>query len=84
MRTPTVHLNGTKGQDLLESYLKAVDKLRDAIQAVMNAYPNGRDLYTQEPGAYQVAVVEQQERLEKLTEVKKEMEMLAEAVADQI
>ena len=36
MRTPTVHLNGTKGQDLLESYLKAVDKLRDAIQAVMN------------------------------------------------
>ena len=82
MKTPTIHMNGTSRKDLLESYMNAMDKLREAIQAVSDAYPNGRDYYVQESGAYQVAVAEQQDRLQRLTSVREEMEALAESVAD--
>jgi hypothetical protein len=64
--------------------MEASQKLREAIQAVSDAYPNGRDYYPQdvkEPGSYHIAVAEQQSRLERLTSVLQEMEALAESVA---
>lgn len=82
MKTPTIHLNGSAASDLFESYVTASQKIGEAIQAVSDAYPNARDYYPQEAGAYHVAVAEQQSRLERLTSVRAEMEALAESVAD--
>jgi len=47
MIIPTVHLNGTSGQDLLEQQQAILDALRAVREAMMAATPNGRDYYPQ-------------------------------------
>ena len=76
MKKPYIHLNGTDKDTLLEGYLTACDKLREAIEAVKATCPHSRD-YNIATGAFRVAVQEQEERLEKLTAVMHEMEALA-------
>jgi hypothetical protein len=45
MLIPTVHLNGTSGEDLLDQYGSAVEAVREAIDAVCDTGPNARDYY---------------------------------------
>ena len=52
---PIVHLNGTSKDDLLLQYLEAGRALENALTAMHGAYPNGRDYYPGEPGAYVAA-----------------------------
>lgn len=47
MLIPTVHLNGTSGQDLLEQQQAVLDALRAVREAMVAAMPNGRDYYPQ-------------------------------------
>lgn len=85
MKTPTIHRNGTGAQDLLEGYLQATATLRAAIEAVGRAGPNARDYYTQkDPGAFEIAREEHADRLNRLISVLKELEALAESVADHV
>jgi len=81
MTKPTVHLNGTHRKDLYIQYSDAIAALRDAITALQNAAPNGRDYYPQGDLAIYRAQDEHAARLCKLGEVKKELEGLLEAVA---
>lgn len=83
MMTPTVHLNGTSAGDLLESYMHASSKLRDALDALVRCGPNARDYYVKkEPGAFEIAREEHQDRVKRLTSVIKELEALSASVAD--
>lgn len=80
---PTIHLNGTSADDLLEQQCNAASAIREAITAVANAGPNGRDYYPQGPQVLAVAMQQHCARLQKLQDVLTELEQIAEYVADQ-
>lgn len=48
MITPTLNINGSSLDDLINPRIKAMDKLREAIEALLQATPNGRDYSTPE------------------------------------
>jgi len=80
MMTPTIHLNGTPKERLLEQIENAYGKLGEAIKALANAAPNGRDYYPQGSDAIYRAQDEHSARMKKLLEVRKELEDLANAL----
>lgn len=74
MMIPTVHLNGTSREALISQLESAVMSLDAAIMALGEAAPHGRDYYPQGPDAYSKARGEHDARLQKLDEVKRELE----------
>lgn len=52
---PTIHLNGTGFTTLRDEYAAAYKAIDKAIDALADATLNGRDFYTQAPGAYHQA-----------------------------
>lgn len=82
MQLPTVNMNGTSGKALFEMNLAAVEKLRDAIDALAKACPNGRDYQTVGPEAMRRAVAEHGQRIERLQYVMAELETITESLAD--
>lgn len=81
MNFPTLHLNGTSAKDLLEGFERAHEALREAMEMVAQTAPNGRDFYVQPQGAFQAAVAEHESRMERLRDVRLELEALAEHVS---
>ncbi len=79
---PTIHLNGSGRQRLLDQCMDATQALVGAIDAVNAMSPNGRDYYPQGSGAIAVATGEHLARLRKLEEIRAEIAALAEAIAD--
>ena len=43
MIRPTININGTSKDDLIDPRIKAMGLLRDAIEALKQVTPNGRD-----------------------------------------
>ena len=80
MIVPTVHLNGTSRESLLDDLMKASSALEEAYQALKRTAPNGRDYYPQGPDAVYLAEGEHRSRLERLDSVKGEVDQLAVAV----
>lgn len=78
---PTVHLNGTSKQSLLDDLEEAHWKLREAIEALAKIGPNARDYYPQGVDAYSTARAEHGARLQKLIDVRIELEQIAEHIA---
>jgi hypothetical protein len=74
---PTVHLNGTSKERLLEDYCDAIDALHNAGKALAKTCPNGRDYYPQGNGAINTAMNEHEERMRKLRVVIRELETIA-------
>lgn len=62
MTFPTVHLNGTSGDDLFRQVCEAGSALRRALAAMSEAAPNARDYYPQGDLAFRAAVREHDER----------------------
>ena len=57
MTKPTIHLNGTSGEALLEGYRTAMEAVGEAVRKLNNeTHPNARDYYPQGNHAYQDAV----------------------------
>ena len=83
MTFPTVHLNGTSKQDLLDGYMNAASALRNAIEALAKAGPNGRDYYVVNSREFDTARIEHAARLKKVNEVLAEVEQIMENIADQ-
>jgi hypothetical protein len=83
MIIPTVHLNGDSKQTLLDDNLAARRAVRDALDAVAKASPNGRNFYPQGDGAITKAVTEHRIRLLRLEEVRQELETILEGIQDQ-
>jgi len=74
---PTIHLNGTSKQELLEQALEANFHLRKALHALTEMYPNGRDYYPQGTEAYAQARKDHDARISAVTQVLKEIDELA-------
>ena len=43
MINPILNINGSSASDLIEPRIKAINHLRDAIEALLQVTPNGRD-----------------------------------------
>jgi len=84
MTLPTIHLNGTGAQALLDGYIDAGQAVRAAIDALQAAAPNGRDYYPQGAGVIGWATQEHNERCAKLRAVYAELQALAEHVSDHV
>jgi len=80
---PTVHLNGTSGEVLLEQLRGARRALDAALEALAAAYPNARDYYVQ-PGGFSPAQQQHETRIAKLREVRNEVCDVLEGVRKQV
>jgi hypothetical protein len=81
---PTVHLNGSSGEVLLDQYTTAAEAIRKALDAVCNSGPNARDYYVQGPDAALAAQREHEARLASLKRVRDELAAIAEGIQDQL
>lgn len=79
---PSIHLNGTSKNELLDQLQTAYSAVDAAMIAMSKAAPNGRDYYPQGPDAIRKAVVEHSERLAKLAAVSRELETIVIAIVD--
>ena len=84
MLIPTIHLNGTTGEALLEQYTSAAHAVQKAIDAVCDAGPNARDYYVQGPDAGLAAQREHEARVKALKTVRDELAAIMEGIQDQI
>ena len=71
--TPIVHLNGTSKAMLLEELDGAYRALDDALCAMAQAAPNGRDYYP-EPGRMEKAVAQHERRMRTIRDLRDELE----------
>lgn len=84
MKTPTLHLNGTSGTDLLDNYDFASQAVRRAIEGLCDARPNPRDYYTQGNDAFRLACEEHNARVAKLQSVLEDVRAIHESVQTQM
>lgn len=77
---PTIHLNGTSKERLIEALCAASAALDDAYKAMKQTAPNGRDYYPQGPDAIHTAEAQHMARLKKVDEVKDEIDALTLAI----
>lgn len=78
MMIPTVHLNGTSREQLLEGYVSAITALDTALDKLLQTAPNGRDYYVQDGDAWRVANAEHLNRMRALHAVREELSQIAE------
>jgi hypothetical protein len=83
MIAPTIHLNGTGADRLLDATTAAMAAVDAAESAVHETQPNGRDYYPQGDGVYLAAIDEHRARMRALRKVRDELGALAENIADQ-
>lgn len=81
---PTVHLNGSSGEVLLDQYTAAAESVRQAIGKLCDAGPNARDYYVQGSDAALAAQREHEARLAALKRVRNELAAIADGIQDQI
>jgi len=80
MKTPTVHLNGTSRVELMEQFQTAHNALYQAIRALEDCGPNGRDYYPQGDSALTVALAEHVARIRAIQAVDADIKALIEAI----
>jgi hypothetical protein len=80
LKLPTVHLNGSSKDLLLEANQAARSAIGEAIRALSDAAPHGRDYYPQGDDAYYAARDEHVARLRKLADVNAELEQIARGI----
>ena len=84
LSVPTVHLNGTSKQELLDQLKNAFRAVREAEAIVRKAYPHGRDYYVQtDTGGIEEAMRQHGRRLVSLNNIANELEAIAIAVQEQ-
>ena len=77
MTLPTIHINGTSPEMLVEGYLEARRAVEAAKDAINKIEFNARDYYTQGGRAWDEAVKEHRARLNALQQVSEELLELA-------
>ena len=81
---PTVHMNGTGGEDLMSGYNEAYLKVGVAIDVVNKIEFNQRDYYVQPGAGWEQAVSQHRARLVKLQQVQAELGEIAMSIQDQL
>jgi len=84
MMVPSIHLNGSSGEVLLDQNKGALEAVRKAIDAICDAGPNARDYYVQGPDAGLAAQREHEARVAALKRVRDDLAAIMESVQDQI
>lgn len=84
MRVPSLHLNGTSPDQLVEQLANAQRATSDAMLALEQAAPNSRDYYLQGADAFKEAMMEHRVRLNKVSSVHDELTELMILVQDQV
>lgn len=82
MQLPTIHLNGTSSERLIDALCDASAALDAAYVAIKQTAPNGRDYYPQGPDALRIATEEHSARLRAVDAVKAEIDQLTCAIAE--
>lgn len=80
MQFPTVHLNGTPKQHLLDQLTESIYALCAAEQAIQNTEPHGRD-YPTGRNAYSRARQEHILRLERISMIRNELLRITEHIS---
>jgi hypothetical protein len=80
VQLPTIHLNGTSRERLVEQLCEASAALDAAYEALKRAAPNGRDYYPQGPAAMEAAEREHRDRMARVDAVKQEVDALTIAI----
>jgi hypothetical protein len=83
VKAPTLHLNGSAADNLIDDLANTTAALREALRKMEFAAPNARDYYPQGDGAFRAAMVEHVARVERVRAVLTEYESIFESVADQ-
>ena len=73
MKIPTVHLNGTSKDELVQQLNDLYLALGDAMDVLAKAGPNGRDYYP-DPGRMEKAIMQHQRRGQVLRDLRAEIE----------
>lgn len=80
---PIVNINGATQASLVAQHMNAVERLRHAQQAVMAAFPHGRDFQTTNEETYRKATAEARQRVVALEKLIMDFEALALAISEQ-
>lgn len=80
LQLPTIHLNGTSRDGLVDPLVEAYGKLGDAYDSLKQTAPNGRDYYPQGPAAFEAARQQHESRLRRVDELRSELEELINAI----
>jgi len=83
MSIPTVHLNGTSRDSLVQQRLNLIDALGDVEKAIGKAWPHGRDYYPQGPDALSAAQRVWQKRASIVTNLRDEIIEESQGIFDQ-
>jgi len=78
---PIVHLNGTSRDELVYLRIEACHQLRQALAALAEMVPNGRDYYL-EPGRMEKALKQHERRVEAVRKVYEGVTAEVEAIVD--
>lgn len=78
---PTLHLNGSGFENLQEQYRTALEKLREAREAL--PIPHGRDYYVQDDGAYTRARGQFEAQRRRINEIEEELSGILLGILDQ-
>lgn len=79
---PTVHMNGTSRDELVQQLLTASHALQAALDKLGEAAPHPRDYYVNpDPNAYRQARAEHDARCQQVREVKTKLDQMAETIA---
>jgi hypothetical protein len=70
---PTIHMNGTSRESLSKDYMEAYIAIRDAMDVLAKAGPNGRDYYPQGPEAIVRAQEHHRDQMMRLNSVAEEL-----------
>lgn len=82
MMVPTVHLNGTSRNELIDRIRIAYDSLTAAINDLDKTRPNRRDYYPQGHEAIGKALDEHRDRIKRVTAVQDELIEIWEKLCD--
>jgi hypothetical protein len=82
MMIPTIHLNGSSRERLLQGYCDAANAIRAAMDVLQEHSPHGRDYYPQGDGAFAKASDEHRARVLALDAVQAELARIALAISE--
>lgn len=80
---PSIHSNGTSAEALLEQLEDASNALDNALEALSQAAPHGRDYYPQGAGAYHIAREDHMTRTKRVQQTRDEIHEIRLAVYEQ-
>ncbi len=80
---PTVHMNGTSAESLIDDAMKAYQAVGNALEAMRAVTPNARDYYVKGEEAAAEARLQHQLRVMKLTDVRDDLQTIILGIQDQ-